>query len=129
MHWFNSGQWPCYIGFTTNRTAWRNECKRLGLGRLPFVVGHGNAMCRTIEGNRGGLMVVITAVKPSKRVSWEAYAAMIAHEAVHAMQFIKERYSANEPLGVETEAYLVQYITQECLQVAYNTGRSIATCP
>ena len=125
IHWFSSGAWPCFIGFTTNARA----VERFMPG-MPLVCSeNATASTRLLDKPDGDCCILITAVPVSKRIAWEVYAAMIAHEAVHVVQYLKEQYSPNEPLGYETEAYLVQYITQECLQKAYKTGRVMRVIP
>lgn len=132
MHYFNMGPWPVYVGFTTNRKAWKREMKRLGVKpRPPMILDDAHAVATTrhfaLEGRPA--LVLITAQPVSRDVSWEAYAAIMAHEALHAVQYIRDVVNQGEQLGHETEAYLVQYITQSCLQIAYDTGRSIAIEP
>lgn len=69
-------------------------------------------------------MLMILAIRPAGReISKEQYAALIAHEAVHALQFMQENLARSKSLGQEADAYLVQQIVQECLQIAWKTGK------
>lgn len=126
--WINT-PFPCFIGFTASTVAWNTLMDKLGAD-LPMVRDQASASTRALDHKNGDLCIMVTTWPINKRKnSWEAHAAMIAHECVHVVQFIKERYSSNIPLGDETEAYLVQYMVQEILQFAYKTGRSIRREP
>lgn len=127
VKYFDMGQWPCYVGFTRNEEAFDKEMHRLGVKDNPFLNG-GAARTHTLVNPKDGGLVVIIAVTPTRH-SHEQEAALIAHEAVHAMQYIREEYGSGEPFGIESEAYLVQYILQSCLQEAWNTNRKISRRP
>jgi hypothetical protein len=71
-------------------------------------------------------MAIIVMCPPSRRASKEQYASLLAHEAVHVVQEMREKLG---DLGSEAEAYLVQQIVQEGLQVAWKTGRTTVKTP
>lgn len=54
---------------------------------------------------------------------------MIAHEAQHVVQYIREEFNGHHDFGVENEAYLLQYIVQSCLQELWKTKRVMRTRP
>jgi hypothetical protein len=71
-------------------------------------------------------MAVIVMCPPSRKASKEQYASLLAHEAVHVVQEMRDKLG---DLGSEAEAYLVQQIVQEGLQVAWGTNRTIRKEP
>lgn len=121
--YFNMGPWPLYVGFTTSRRAFRAEMKRLKINEpTPF---HASTKANATAHNfvkDGETTVIITMDKPGKR-SVEQVAGLIAHEAVHVAQSLWRDIGEESP-GREAEAYLVQQITQCCLQEALKTGRT-----
>lgn len=126
--YFGMGQWPLYVGFTTSRRAFRSELKRLKITEP--VEFHGSARANATAHNfvkDGETTVIITMDKPGKR-SVEQVAGLIAHEAVHVAQSLWRDIGEESP-GREAEAYLVQHITQCCLQEALSTGRSRKAAP
>lgn len=128
--YLNMGPWPVYVGFTTSEDDFQREMKRLGVeGSIDFL-GHGraHATTHTLE-NAGSLCIVIAMEAPTRKRSREQYAALLAHEAVHVVQGLRDELSRSEPLGHEAEAYLVQQIVQECLQMAWDTPRKRRTAP
>jgi len=119
--YFNMGQWPLYVGFTTSRKAFAREMKRLGHPGIAFLAGdYANATMHTLEKD-GCLTCIIAMEKPTGR-SAEQVAGMVAHEAMHIVQELWSQIGEKEP-GREAEAYLVQQIVQCCLQEAWKTGR------
>lgn len=126
MHWLNMGPWPVYLGFTTSRKAFKAEMKRLGVKEhRPFVGKNGEAATHVMVLN-GATIIIVTVKKPTKKgLPWECKAGLIAHEATHVVQYIREKVhgSTGETLGDETEAYLVQYIVEDFLQVMYKINR------
>lgn len=119
--YFNMGQWPLFVGFTTSRKAFAREVKRLGNPTVKFLASdHSSATMHTFVED-GSTVCIIAMEKPAGR-SNEQVAGMIAHEAVHVAQELWARIGEREP-GREAEAYLVQMIVQCCLQEAWKTGR------
>jgi len=51
----------------------------------------------------------------------EQYAALLAHEALHAIQEMRD-LNGGDPFCQETEAYLLQMIVQDCLQIAWGSN-------
>lgn len=120
IHYLNTGPWPWYIGFTTEEAAFQREMKRLRVKDPgPGVKSGSNAATHHLV-NGSTNMAIIVMCPPSRRASKEQYASLLAHEAVHVVQEMREKLGE---LGSEAEAYLVQQIVMEGLQVAWNTGR------
>ena len=127
VKWLHMGQWPCYVGFTRSEADFQREMKRLKIKDIDFLASdHACATTHRLEGE-GTMVIIITLT--SKKATREQEAALVAHEAMHAVQYIKEEYNRNHDFGVESEAYLLQYIVQECLQEAWKTKRSRSSKP
>lgn len=126
VHYLNTGPWPYYIGFTVEPEAFEREMKRLGRKGVEFFAStHANASTHFLV-NEGTALAIVTMAKPSRHHSKEQYAALLAHEASHIVFAMRERLG---DLGFEAEAYLVQQIVQEGLQIAWATGRSLRKEP
>lgn len=121
IYYMNTGPWPYYIGFTTSGDAFERELKRLGINQdVRFISGkHANASTHHLI-NHGTAMSIICVQPFNKRVTREQFAALIAHEAMHVVQEMRDHLG---DLGCEAEAYLIQQIVQEGLQIAWATGK------
>lgn len=130
IRYFNMGAWPVYCGFTTDEKAFQKELKRLGIENGPLGVSdRANATAHFLECK--GTLCFIIAAQPfnARKMSREQYAALVAHEAVHIVQWMKEELSPSENMGKEAEAYLVQQIVQESLQSAWGSTKVRRTEP
>lgn len=127
VRYLHTGPWPWYIGFTTDKDAFGREMRRLSVGDdVPFIANeHSNATTHTFS-NKGTFCSIICCEPFSRKRTREQYAAMIAHEATHVIQWMRDELGE---LGKEAEAYLVQQIVQECLQIAWATGKVRRTAP
>lgn len=122
IDYFNMGQWPIYVGFTTSRKAFAREMKRLSCGKVDFLsTTHANATTHTLT--KDGTLTFIIAMEKQGERSVEQVAGLVAHEATHVAQRLWEQIGESRP-GDEAEAYLVQMITQSCLEIALKTGRT-----
>lgn len=130
VKYFNLGAWPVFVGFTTCEKAFAAEMRRLGIDNVSFF-GRSSANATThILEKHGTLCFVITAEPfKSHKISCEAYAALIAHEAMHVIQEMQQVLACGKSLGDEAEAYLIQQIVQECLQVAWGSFKVRRTEP
>lgn len=130
VHWLQTGQWPCYIGFTTDEGAFRRCMKRMDVSDPPqWIMGGANATMHTFERPSGGTTFIICMTPHNRKVSREQYAAMIAHEALHVVQEMERTYYTGGRFDDESSAYLLQHIVQHCLQHAWNTGRTRRAAP
>jgi len=126
VHYMNTGPWPYYIGFTTDEAAFAREMRRLKVGNVDFFgSAHANATAHFLR-NNGTCMAIICMAPKQRRITKEQYAALLAHEATHVIQDMRESLG---DLGKEAEAYLVQQIVQEGLQLAWNTGKATRKVP
>lgn len=127
IRYFNMGAWPVYVGFTASADAFAKEMKRLSVKEPDrFVNDRANATTHFLE-NDGTLTCIIT-LGATKGRSKEQIAAIVAHEAVHVAQELWRHLGERNP-GDEQEAYLVQQITQECLQELWSPKSSRQTEP
>lgn len=128
VYYMHTGPWPYYIGFTTDPDAFAHEMKRLKVvdDNDGFIKNaHSNATTHFLN-NKGSHMAIV-CMEPFKRSrTREQYAALLAHEATHVIQDMREQLG---PLGSEAEAYLVQQIVQEGLQIAWKTGKAARKAP
>lgn len=125
--YFNMGSWPIYVGFTTSPKAFAKEMKRLKCGDVAFLsTTHADATTHFLV--KDGSSTCIITMRKAKDKSFEQRAGLIAHEAMHVVQELWSNIGEREP-GKEAEAYLIQMITQCCLQEALNTGRVRKTEP
>jgi len=128
ISYYGMGQWPIYVGFTKSPKAFRKEMKRLKVSNPPSFLAndHSNAATHFLV-HEGKTTCIITMHPPGDRPI-EQVAGIIAHEAVHVAQELWDNIGEREP-GKEAEAYLVQMITQCCLQDALDTGRCRKEAP
>jgi len=128
MKYYHMGPWPVHVGFTNSNKAFNREMKRLGITGQSMVNAGSHATCHEFVDDNGSQLIIV-AIKTGKRWSREQVAGMIAHEATHVVEFMRGSLQRGETLGSEAEAYLVQYITQECLATLWKTGRKRSIKP
>lgn len=131
LHYFNIGPWPGYVGFTTCEKAFAKEMKRL---RIPGTVdylptSHANAATHFLEKNGKTIAIIVMPKFNARVASREMYVALLAHEAMHVIQQMQEDLARGKTLGSEAEAYLIQQIVQECLQIAWASNKVIRREP
>jgi hypothetical protein len=127
VYYMNTGPWPYFIGFTTDQDAFKREMRRLKVKEPVSFFASANAAATTHSFTSGGTaMAIVCIAPPSRKQSKEQYAALIAHEATHVVQDMRENLG---DLGREAEAYLVQQVVQEALQIAWRTNRTIRKAP
>jgi hypothetical protein len=123
IEYVNLGPWPNFVGFTTSSEAFAAELARLAIPEQPFLA-RDSANATTYHFSKGRTNVIIVCIVPPRlQISPEQYAALIAHEALHVIQYIREDINQGECLGREAEAYLMQHFVQEFLQMAKYRNR------
>lgn len=121
IHYLDLGPWPGYVGFTTSADAFSREMKRLKVKDPSRFVSNERSNATThFFTNHGSALAIICMEPPTRKRTKEQYAALLAHEATHVVQQMRDDLGE---LGKEAEAYLVQQIVQEGLQTAWKTGR------
>lgn len=126
VRYFNTGPWPFYIGFTTCPDAFAREMRRLKIKEPVRALNERAAATTHFLFNHDTSMAIVVMPRATRGKSKEQYAALLAHEAVHVAQEMRERLG---DLGHEGEAYLVQQIVQEGLQLAWATNRVVRKEP
>ena len=127
VHYINLGPFPGFVGFTTSSDAFQREMRRLRVKDAGSYIAQGaNGATHYLRGPSGDRTTIVCVEPPSKRRSKEQYAALLAHEATHVVQDMRQNLGN---LGDEAEAYLVQQIVQEGLQIAWKTGRETQRKP
>lgn len=119
------GPWPMYLGFTTSEDDFGKEMERLCVSNPPPFLGsdHAHATLHTFDApSFSGLTCIITMEKQPRKKAVEQIAGLLAHEATHVAQLLWEYIGEDRP-GKEAEAYLVQSVTQFCMQQLLDTGR------
>jgi len=130
IHWMHTGQWPCYIGFTTSSEAFDKCMKRMKVHDAgPWIIPGSHATTHELVKSDGQMTLLICINRPSRKQSKEQYAALVAHEALHVVQAVEERFYNRDRMDRENASYLLQYIVQHCLQHAWVTNRTRKTKP
>jgi hypothetical protein len=112
--YFDVGQWPIHVGFTTDEKAFKREIKRLKCGDVKFLLNdHSSATTHFLTGDKGGYCAII-CLGECDGFELSQIAGLIAHEATHVAQQLWRRIGEQD-VGDETEAYFIQLITQCCL--------------
>lgn len=129
IKYFDMMPFPVFVGFCDDPVSFEQELKRIGLDDPTPFLPHERAGAATHSFYTDRLNIVVCMDGKNRRRDKTMIAAIIAHEAVHVMQRIKEELSPHDALGIETEAYLVQYVTQSCLIEFWRTGKVITVEP
>lgn len=118
FHWLINGVFPCNIGFTRSRKQFYKAVKTYASNPEEYEFGDDAARLTIIAKPKDNYFrtFIIT-------VNWEGeskatMAALIAHEATHLCQYLWEQIGEHEP-GHEAEAYLVQSIVQQILEIEW----------
>jgi hypothetical protein len=99
-----------FVALCTNAKAFDRILKAHGVDPTPFLLPGARATAHTFENDAGNTIVVVTLDMPACMATTQAMVhALLAHEAVHIWQGIRERIGERAPSS-EFEAYTVQYI-------------------
>lgn len=121
--WCDRGFQPLYYGFCPDEAAWKREMKRLKV-ECPYPTTDGR--CTSFDNAKGGdkCILVTIAKHIDRKHDKVAIAALVAHEAVHVWQHVKEAMGETEP-SREFEAYAVQHIFLQLLSAYSKTRKRI----
>ena len=129
MYYLHPGQWPVFIGFTTSKKAFRHEMKRLKIKNRKELKPDAGSTAAIHYFTNSGQLCCIIYMPDHNRITQEItdpmYAALVAHEATHVVQEIRNELNQHGNFDAETEAYLIQYIVQECLTFAWYKQKGI----
>ena len=124
IRYLNMGPWPGFIGLAFDEKAFQAEMKRLDITREIKMLAHVRAGATLHEFvSPRGECVWLLALGPVKGRSKEQIAGLIAHEAMHIIQFMQAELAGGKSLGAEAEAYLMQMIVQEALQILWKSNK------
>lgn len=123
IHYLNMGPWPGFIGFVFEERAFKAELKRLDIRVDVQMLGHerAHATLHHFVGPRDQ-GIYLLALGSTKGRTKEQIAGLIAHEAMHIIQYMQKELARGESLGDEAEAYLIQMIVQEALQILWKSN-------
>lgn len=124
---FDMGFFPGRFGFTNDPDAFAREMKRRKVTSTFMKNSFAAATTHTFDIYRDGqlsdeLYIVTLCPRQASKVSRAQVHALLAHEAVHVWQNVRERIGEKSP-GRETEAYAVQHITQCMLHSLYKVAK------
>ena len=107
--WFiDTGPYPSYLYYAPSEEAWKSILKKYELPEEPFPTSPGQ-MTYFSRGYSVGIGIM--TINVTKKETEPQVVAMIAHEAVHYLDYMCERIGEHNP-GMEFKAYTVQTIVQ-----------------
>lgn len=115
--WIDRGWQPVSIGFCPSKKAWRREMRRIGQSE-PYPKNAGRASFYRHKGSAGAIVTLGDHVEGAH--SRVEIAGVLAHEATHVWQHIREEIGEEKPSS-EFEAYSVQAIFQGLYQAWLDT--------
>lgn len=113
IKYFETGSWPVYFGFTTDRKAFSREMRRMKCQNMDFISGGDATTWEFVK--PGQQNTIIVTVRLKRGVSDAMVIGIIAHEATHVWQKINEAMKGTCP-GGEHQAYAIQYLTQKMVE-------------
>jgi hypothetical protein len=109
------GPAPCSVGFCLDDETYLAEMRALKIKDFnPFISPGADATVHEFQ-STATVPIALLCIDTKQRRSLTSSAALIAHEAVHILQFIKREMREREA-GAEFEAYTVQWVVQEVLR-------------
>jgi len=126
------GSWPLHLGVTMCEKTFRRELDRIGItgDHKLLCTPWSDATTHHFEDKKGALVVIIGLRHPCEKGASDAqYAALVAHESLHAVQVLRNRINDGDCLGMEAEAYLLQSIVQSCLEIAWKDDDLVPATP
>lgn len=111
--WIDSGPYPFNIGFTMSSKALIAEFNRLGdpISKEDVMrSGSSSIVWKISPATSLNTTTICYLPKPPKGVSEVQIAALLAHEALHIVQYIWEHMG--ETVRREAEAYMLQHVFQ-----------------
>ena len=127
IHYLPMGPWPGFIGLAFSDEAFQAEVQRLKVPVPVKMLAHerADATLHEFTHPKHGCAWIL-ALGPTKGRTKEQVAGLIAHEATHIVQYMREELG---DLGKEGEAYIVQMVVQEALQKLWKSKMVRCTEP
>lgn len=113
FHYMHLGILPTNFAFCMSEKSFKKEMKTLGFDNVQMILG-GDATCHTAKTSNGNYAFVCIQLETIKTATLEQIIGLIAHECMHAWQFIKKSIGEKKPSS-EFEAYIVQSLVQFCM--------------
>jgi hypothetical protein len=114
--WVELGVFPGFVGFVPDKDSWDKTVKNLGNPTESYPTTDGRCT-QFVKGQETTILITV-ADGAEKNRSLSQVVGIIAHEATHAWQMIKDNIGERNP-GHETEAYFIQCVTQTCFHAFY----------
>ena len=115
-YWLPAGNpFPVRVGFCPDEANYNKLLAHLGLeGKDDYMMG---ASARVHQYSKNGMedVLVLTVADDIIGRGIEGLAGLIAHEALHMVDFTKEAMGEPNELSCETRTYLLQYYTTQLL--------------
>lgn len=118
--WCDNAFFPIYFGFAPDEFALCNTLKKMKIKEKVEYPCSG-ARCSLFDGSDGNRCAIVTVSEKCDILSPQAVYALLAHEAVHVWQEIREAMNEDRPSS-EFEAYAIQHVVVE-LANAYERTR------
>jgi len=118
MKWLPTTPFPKYIGCTKSEKEFKAFLKKNNIPDDTEWVGP-LAFASTHYFNHGPIICVNTG-----KTNVAELAGMLAHEAVHAWEFVKQSIGESQVTD-ELDAYMVQFITSNVLRLLYPNLRKV----
>lgn len=116
---------PCHYAICANEKDYKKELVRLKISpksRPPFLSRGAHATVHFFDQTKHNHLAAIVCVGSLKGMTRGQIAGLIAHEAVHIWQEVREHLGEDRPSS-EFEAYAVQNITQRLIDSFYKQKR------
>jgi hypothetical protein len=120
---------PLYYVLCTTKKMFDAETKRLGVVGGNFISNeHSHATTHFIESKDNRLCAIVTMdMTECRKRDQVVVFGLLIHEAVHIIQKAFERIGEHSP-GDETEAYAVQWVSQQLLRSYVKQFKSRRGC-
>ncbi|GGL48343.1 hypothetical protein [Caulobacter rhizosphaerae] len=115
--WCDRGWQPVFYGFCPSEAAWKRAVRKLGAKGDPYPA---HAACCTTYSHKGQVTCLVTLGPATKHQTRVGVAGLLAHEATHVWQQVREKMGERWP-SIEFEAYAVQCIFQGLYQAWLDT--------
>lgn len=110
-YWLENGWFPFNIGFVADEKDWGKVTKYL---KADAPYGTSAGRCTTLINTETGDLCILIAIKHWDTKDAAAVAGLVAHEAVHAFDFMCDHIGEDKPSS-EFKAYGVQSFVREVL--------------
>lgn len=116
--WFDGGPLPFKLCFAANAEAWKIAIEQMKLDPEVEEYPSNSGRCTTFNVAVWSELTAVITINRRKGVSMDQIAGLIAHEMTHVAQQLARYmfpYDDLARLDAETEAYLIQWGTQNIL--------------